>query len=291
MQSKISKLLKVGGKLLFILFAFYLLSYKLRFEEVYKIISGASLGFLIIALIFSHLSLLASAYRSRYYFSRYGCDVKPGFAIKLYYIGTFYNILLPGGIGGDGYKVYLIGKLKSFSRIKSLRIMLYERVNGFYALCVLGFLLNFISDFVAVIPYLFELNLSLLFLVTPCYLFGIKYVLKDEVETASIAALYSFVVQILQLVMFIAILYALKVNLVTVEIINLSVLFVIASIVAIIPISIGGVGLRELTFLYGTTFINNADQSIAVAAAMIVFIIYIITALPGAFFSLNAKAD
>lgn len=223
------------------------MSCKLGFEEIYKVISSAKLSFLTASLIFSHLSLLSSAYRSRYYFSCYGSYINSEFAIKLYYIGMFYNLLLPGGIGGDGYKVYLIKKIKSFSGIKSFRIILYERVNGFYALCVLGLLLNFMSDFIKLKSYFFEFNLILFFLITPCYIFGIKYVLRDKVEVASLAALYSFVVQILQLMMFIAILYALKTNLTTVELINLSVLFITSSIVAIIPVSIGGIGIRELT--------------------------------------------
>jgi glycosyltransferase 2 family protein len=28
--------------------------------------------------------------------------------IQLYLLGIYYNLFLPGGIGGDGYKIYLL---------------------------------------------------------------------------------------------------------------------------------------------------------------------------------------
>ena len=65
-----------------------------------------------------------------------------------------------------------------------------------------------------------------------------------------------------------------------IDYINFAVLFSVASMIAIIPISIGGAGLRELTFLYGAEFLGVAAE-LGVAFAMMSFVLYVLTALTG----------
>jgi uncharacterized protein (TIRG00374 family) len=51
--------------------------------------------------------------------------------------------------------------------------------------------------------------------------------------------------------------------------------FLVSSIIAVLPISIGGMGVRELTFLYGAQLLG-IDQDLAVSISLL---FYIITAL------------
>ncbi len=258
---------------------------KLDIDKLWHYIKEANLVYLMLALLFSSISLTFSAFRSQLYLKEYGLNLSKQYCIALYFVGTFFNIFLPGGIGGDGYKVYLLWKQKHFPKVTAIRIMLYERVNGFYALAFFGLVLALFSDFLNILPYTRQLAWLCILLITPTYLFGVKYILKDKPSIALKAIPYSFIVQLFQLIMFLCIIFSFKQTLSYQTIINFSVLFVIASIVAIIPISIGGIGLRELTFLYGIGVIDSSKQEIGVAIALLVVLIYILTAIPGAVFT------
>ena len=59
-------------------------------------------------------------------------------------------------------------------------------------------------------------------------------------------------------------------------------LFLISSVVAVLPISIGGIGVRELTFLYGFSLIGG-DTTMAVTFSLIFFVITALSSLLGAF--------
>lgn len=193
-----------------------------------------------------------------------------------------FNVILPGGISGDGYKVYVLSKLESFSKITSLRIMLYERVNGFHALVGIGFIFSFLSTILYSIPYGSILSIAGLVMLTPTYLWGVKYVLKDKIRTALDATTYSIIVQIFQVISAAFVVKALLPEADAVVYYDFIFLFVVASIVAIIPVSIGGVGIRELTMLYGLELITYPlAKEAGVAFAGICFILYFLTSIIG----------
>ena len=60
-------------------------------------------------------------------------SVSPLRNIKLYYVGMFYNLFLPGGIGGDGYKVWMLRREFSSSWKSLILISFLERLNGLEA--------------------------------------------------------------------------------------------------------------------------------------------------------------
>ncbi len=239
----------------------------------------------ILAVLSSVLSLMISGIRSQYYFKAFGLSISKSHMVKLYFIGAFFNLALPGGIGGDGYKVYHIHKAFGFGKLKALRVILYERVNGFYVLCLLGFSIFYLSNF-KTIPYASIVNTCLLILVTPCYIFGIKYILKDKLKTAYNASWYSLWVQLLQVCLAVSLLYGLAPEADIKVYIDFTLLFIIASIIAIIPISIGGIGIRELTFLYGLDVLGDSQNlmTLGIAFALASFVTYAFSALIGLLF-------
>ncbi len=253
---------------------------KIDIQSFKHYIINASFLWLFIAYIMLHISLYFSALRSRFYFATFGSHLTRTFVTALYYIGAAFNVILPGGIGGDGYRVYLLWKLEKFPKLTSLLIILYERVNGLYVLIVLALFLLPLSSFIPQIPYGLTINLALLILVTPCYFIGTKYIFKDKVATMLKAANYSFIVQLFQIIFAFCLTKAILPNPQFIDYINFAVLFSVASMIAIIPISIGGAGLRELTFLYGAEFLGVAAE-LGVAFAMMSFVLYVLTALTG----------
>lgn len=267
-------------KVVFLIAVFWFVFNKIDAVAFESYFLNASLPWLIISYLMLHISLWFSALRSRYYFTTYNAYFSKSFSIVLYYIGTAFNVILPGGIGGDGYRVYLLWKLEKFSKLTSLRIILYERVNGVYLLILLALLLAPLSSIILFIPYGTYLNLGLLILVTPCYFIGTKYIFKDKVPTMFYASFYSFWVQLFQLLFAFCLTRAILPDPNFTDYINFAVLFSIASIVAIIPISIGGAGLRELTFLYGASILNTSAES-GIAFALMSFVLYVLTAVWG----------
>jgi len=67
------------------------------------------------------------------------------------------------------------------------------------------------------------------------------------------------------------------------RIIDLLVIFLISSIVAILPFTVGGIGARELTFLYLLELIHS-DVHIGVTLSILFFIITAISSLIGIVF-------
>jgi uncharacterized membrane protein YbhN (UPF0104 family) len=193
-----------------------------------------------------------------------------------------FNNVLPGGLGGDGYRMLLLNKRYQFPKLKSLRVMLYERVSGFYILVLLGFMILPFTHFFIINSTVKWLGISCLILVTPCYFWGVKFVLKDNLQTALHAAKYSFAVQLLQIASVIAVIYGIDQSVSYAMLKNYMLLFVIASIVTILPISIGPIGLREATFLYGLPLIGCADTTYGVAIAMFISLTAIIIGALGA---------
>ena len=66
--------------------------------------------------------------------------------------------------------------------------------------------------------------------------------------------------------------------------VDYTLLFIVASVVAIIPISIGGAGLRELTFLYGVSLLDGLDEEMGVAIAMLSFAMALALGMTGGVF-------
>lgn len=267
-------------KVVFIVLALYWIFSKVETDLILNCLNSAKPLWLFVSYLMLNISLFFSALRSKYYFETEACRFGISFSVALYYIGVAFNIILPGGIGGDGYRIFLINKLRKFSKLKALQIILYERINGLYVLIMLTLLLFPFSNFFNHLPHGFELSILLLVITTPCYLYATKIIFRDQVHRMLHASSYSLLVQIFQLVFAACVARAIIAEPNIDDYINYMFLFSVSSIVAVIPISIGGAGLRELTFFYGAGLINVSPEA-GVAFAMATFLIYGATSIMG----------
>jgi uncharacterized membrane protein YbhN (UPF0104 family) len=285
MRTKVITALKIA----FIVAALYLVFNKIDFKESISLLEEMDLTFFGGAFVCSVISMLISGVRSQHYFNEFSLAIPKKYMVKLYFAGAFLNLALPGGIGGDGYKIYHIHKHFHFPKLKAFRIVLYERVNGFYVLCIFGFIIAYFSNFIR-LPYASIINTTLLILITPCYIIGIKFVLKDKFSAAWKAIWYSIWVQLLQVCMAALLVRGLAPDASSSLYLDFIVLFVAASILAIVPISIGGIGIRELTFLYGFKLLDMPEHMLAlgVSFALASFFVYVLTVMLGALF-FNSK--
>jgi hypothetical protein len=188
----------------------------------------------------------------------------------------FYNTLLPGGVGGDAYKAYKFQKSYNQGYKKIIKALLIDRINGLFAIITLCAVLLLFSSFE---KFYFFLILCIIFV--PFILYFIHHILFFEFKKDFFKTFfYSLIIQTLQLLTFVCVLISLGVNK---NILEYGILFFVSSVISVIPITVGGVGLRELTFLYGAqTFHLNATMG--VIAGFLFFLINVVSSAIGALF-------
>lgn len=279
MGSQLKRLLKTLLKFAVTAAALYFVIRKIEVADILALYRQSGLIYILLALLAFALSKLVSAYRLNLYFKAIDLRLKEKINLQLYLLGMFYNLFLPGGIGGDGYKIYLLQKQYQTGTKKIFGAVLADRISGMAALLVLALLgaslLQF-SDAPEFTIYslqftIYNLAFVLIPLVFLSYYFFIKYIYPYFLRINTATFGYGFIVQLLQVACAWFLLLALgeKDN-------HLAylVIFLVSSVVAVLPVSIGGVGVRELTFLFGSQLLN-VDMNVAVGIS---FLFYLITA-------------
>ncbi len=275
--------IKAFLKILLSAVALYYVFTRIDIHQVIDILKKVNYSYLIIALVFFAFSKLVSAWRLNYYFKATGIKLENKSNIRLYLLGMYYNLFLPGGIGGDGYKVWLLNK-KFNIKIKDLfwGVML-DRVNGVLALFLLAMLavpfLNLGSLWTYGSILIIPVSVLVYFIVNKVF-FPIFY--RVIVPTT----LLSFAVQLLQVASAVFILYA---NHSTQDIIAYLFVFLISSIVAILPITIGGIGSREITFLFGAKLLN-LDINLSIALSLLFYLITLVVSFGGIYYSFKTES-
>jgi len=98
----IKKRLKFFLKIFLTGLALYLVFNKIDTKTTWKVIQSSNPGWLFLAWVLFVISKFFSAIRLNIYFKDIGLQLPEMKNVKLYAIGMFYNLFIPGGIGGDG---------------------------------------------------------------------------------------------------------------------------------------------------------------------------------------------
>jgi uncharacterized membrane protein YbhN (UPF0104 family) len=278
----VGNLRKKGGALLKILFSgllLYLVFTRIPFSEVWKVLTAAKPAYLLLALLFFILSKIIAAYRLNLYFYQIGLPLAPESNLKLYLQGMFYNLFLPGGIGGDAYKGYILHRSFEASGKKLASVLLLDRVSGLFLLyCYSGLLLLWnplpeISSFRAWILLLLLGSLGGYWAFHQRVFAYLRPVFWNSLG-------YSALVQLAQLISVFFILQALSIS---DNLLEYLLVFLASSIVAILPITIGGIGSRELVFFYGAQWLE-LQQDTSIGVSMTFFLITAFVSLFGLIF-------
>jgi uncharacterized membrane protein YbhN (UPF0104 family) len=276
----LQKKLKLIIKILFILFAFYIIFSKIDILEVIYKIEKANSFYLFYAFLLFNLSKIVSSIRLNYYFENINIKISFLYGLNLYYIGMFYNLFLPSGIGGDGYKIYILNKINKNVKIKDIiQATFLDRISGLIPLIFLGSVLFFMSDFYNISQLIDIVIAIILFLLFPILYIFIKIFFKNFINIFFKTTIIGVTVQVLQILSAIFIIFAIHQEL---HLYTFLTLFLISSVISIIPISMGGVGLREISFLYGLDFLT-LDSSFGVTFAILFFCITAISSFVGIF--------
>jgi len=281
-RPKLRRALVLLAKLAFVVGAFYFVFQHISLADVRRVLATARPGWLALAAGLFALSKWLSARRLNYFFRAIGVPLAEAENLRLYWLGMYYNLFLPGGIGGDGYKVYLLRQRFPGKTTALVRALLLDRVSGVLAL---GVLAGVLLAFVPAVP----LPGRLLVLagvpvgVAASYWASGRFFPEFQ-PLFGRAGWLGLGVQGAQVLCAWAILAGTGTS---AQVIDYLVVFLVSSVVAVLPLTVGGIGAREVTFVLGAQVLH-LDAAVSVTVSLTFYLITAAVALPGAVFSFKA---
>lgn len=265
--------LLVSGLLIYFIFA------KIDVQEIGNTLRGSNPFYLLLAFVFFFSSKIIAAFRLNLYFHQLDVYLTQKSNLKLYFLGMFYNLFLPGGIGGDAYKGYAIKKKFEVSTKKVVSVLVLDRLSGLLILFI------YACSLLLFIPIETITSLKALFIIAIPLSILVFYLLNRQFFRYALpvfwkSAVYSVLVQLAQLLSVWFIMTSLGIEL---NQIAYLVIFLVSSIVSVIPLTIGGIGSREATFFYGASLLG-LNENISVGISVIFFLITALTSLFGAWY-------
>jgi len=255
----------------------YLVSRKVEFNDLKDAFDKSNPVFLFLAFIAFVISQLISSSRLNTFFKGIGLKISETYNFKIYLLGMFYNLFLPGGIGGDGYKIFLLRKKFEIKGRRLFQAIFFDRLSGLWALGLI------ISALVIFIPHLGIPNWIPVLVVaagTVAYYAVMRKFFSDYSKQFVLSHFKALMVQSMQVISVILLLYALNFE---GKFSPYLFMFLISSLVAIFPFTVGGLGARELVFVYGAQYFQM-DQHLAVIISLLFYCISALLSFSGIYF-------
>jgi uncharacterized membrane protein YbhN (UPF0104 family) len=271
---------KVLLKLAVTIAALWYVFSRLELREILNTMARSSVLILAAALALFVLSKLLSSLRLNRYLHSIGIRISERSNMKLYLLGMYYNLFLPGGIGGDGYKIYLLNRRFEVKTRKIFWAVFMDRIIGLLALgCMAVLLFCFIPGMWSYGRYtLFVIPLIIML----CYLVFRRF-FPYLLPVFWITNLQSLGVQLLQLFSAFLILLSMEAH---EDLTAYLFIFLLSSMVAVLPLTIGGIGSREFTFMLGAQWLG-LDPGLSISLSLLFFLITAFTSLWGVIYSLG----
>jgi uncharacterized membrane protein YbhN (UPF0104 family) len=265
--------LVVSGLLIYVIFS------KIDVQEIGNTLRSSNPYYLGLALIFFLASKSIASFRLNLYFHQLDVFLTQKSNLKLYFLGMFYNLFLPGGIGGDAYKGYAIKKKFDVATKKIVSVLVLDRLSGLLLLFV------YACSLLLLLPQETILTLAPLCMVGIPVSILVFWLLNRSFFSYVLPVFwksvgYSALVQLAQLISVWLIMKSLSIE---GHQIAYLVIFLISSIVSVIPLTIGGIGSREATFFYGASMLG-LNENISVGISIIFFLITALISLLGVWY-------
>ena len=280
-MSQLKNQLKTALKILLTGGALYLVFQKIDTDNLLQLSKTLSWGWLVPAIALFVGSKVATAIRLNAYFANIHISLSFWENWRLYLIGMFYNLFLPGGIGGDGYKVYLLNNQFKTPVKELLKASLLDRLGGLIA--ILGLLFGILLVIELPLPLGNPGIGKILFAVgaigmIPGFWLLQKFLFSNFLPSFWQGIFWSIVGQLAQMAAVVCLLFALGVQ---DKFLAYQAVFLLSSIVAVLPLTIGGVGARELVVVYAHSY-AGIQETEAVAFSLLFFLISAAVSLSGA---------
>ena len=253
---------------------------KVPFKEVKYKLLHANYWWMVAAVFVFFLSSIVSAWRLLSFFKSIDLRLDPKFNFRLYLLGMFYNFLLPGGIGGDGYKIYLLNKTYKLPAKKVFWAILFDRLSGLWAI---GLIIVALILFVPQVELHIAIPTTIFLVGTAIYYFVAHKFFKDYTRNFFQGHAKAILVQSLQVITIIMVLLGQGFN---GKFAPYLLSFLISALAAVVPISLGGAGAREAIF---TQLSEPFHMNLALAIFLSIsfYIISLIVSLLGVYYVLR----
>jgi uncharacterized membrane protein YbhN (UPF0104 family) len=245
-------------------------------EVKYKLLH-ANYWWMTAAVIVFFLSSIVSAWRLLSFFKSIDLRLDPKFNFRLYLLGMFYNFLLPGGIGGDGYKIYLLNKTYKLPAKKVFWAILFDRLSGLWAI---GLIIVALVLFVPQVELHIAIPASIFLAGTAVYYFIAHKFFREYTRNFIQGHAKAVLVQSLQVITILMVLLGQGFN---GKFAPYLLSFLLSALAAVVPISIGGAGAREAIFTQ-LSVPFHMDVALAVFLSISFYIISLIVSLLGVYY-------
>lgn len=276
--SKTGRILKLLLKIVVAGLCIWYVSGKIDFQKAATALTHANWWWLGAALLAFILSKIFASIRLNIYFRDINIHLPQLQNLKLYWLGMFYNLFLPGAITGDAYKVVILTRKYETSYRKTTLAVLLDRVSGLLGLALI---LSVYSVIVLKSGWYIVLALAAIAFSFVLYYFVIRRYFKEFFPNIFSTFAWGILVQGSQVVCAYFIMAALGIPAHVTEYIFI---FLISSVAAVLPISIGAVGIREVVFLEGAKYFGGLDPDVSVVISFLFFLITVFTSLWGVFY-------
>ena len=254
--------------------------HKIDWATSWKTFQRSNLFWLTAAALLIIGSKVVASFRLNIYYKCINVFISHKNNLRLYWLGMYYNVFLPGGIGGDAYKVIVLNKAYQHS-VKLLTAAVFlDRVSGVAGIGVLT-ALYYLGVFQGT-----NYSWWLLAAVVPgllIYYFIVKLFFPSFIKSFWSTFWMGLAVQMIQVVCVYCFLNALHLHGHSTEYV---LIFLLSSIVAFLPFTIGGFGAREVVFIWGSKqFLLNQSESVCIS--LLFYLISVAISLPGVYWVYN----
>ncbi len=245
---------------------------KIDLKNVLNCLKGANISLLVLSLSLHFVGVLLGSSRWKVLLKSYGIDVPQKDLYRLYMIGSFFNTFLPTSVGGDAVRMYKVSSLTD-KRAQAVTSVIIERFIGMlilYIISFFSFILYFgfgeergllftivillLASIGFIIFVLSPLSDKIMKIVPSSFLkeklekihYSLKYPVREPKTLFKVLA-YTTLLQINVVIYFFIISNAIKIKL---SIVYFFILIPIILTVTMLPITIGGIGLREGGFVF-----------------------------------------
>ena len=283
--STASRILKLLAKIGITVLCFWYISTRINFNEAFDVIRKANWFLLLLALFIFVLSKFFSALRLNIYFRNIKIKLSEWANVRLYWLGMFYNLFIPGAISGDVYKVILLNRRYKTSYKKTSSAVLLDRFSGVLALAVI---LAVYGMTVLKNQLYYVILIAGTILAIAGFYFVVRFLFKDFISGFLSTFLWSLAVQVSQVICIYIIMKSLGIPLTQHEWIFI---FLASAIITVLPISLGGgLGTRELVFVEGARSFH-LDPETGVTISLIFYFVTVAGSLPGLYFVFHNPLD
>lgn len=243
------------------------------------------LAWVLVALGTYTASKLLASSRLNINFKQIGLTLSETTNRRLYWLGMLYNLLLPGAITGDAYKVMVLGKSPGSSRKSLALAVLLDRFSGLIPLALI------LSTLALMVLHVNEITVALLIaslLLPSCSQWALSRFLPEQAKGFTQTLWLGTGVQFLVVTTVLALIVSMQLSPQTLPYL---LVFLSAAALSVLPISVGGgLGIREFASIEGAKYLNLPLEQ-ALMLSLLFYGVTVITALPGFWYIFKNPLD